>query len=117
MKTLQLKNIVWNEGKYFVAQCMNVDVSSFGDSKEEALKNLDEALALYFEDEKGQSFQQIEKPEIIDSEFSSLKQLKGYERHTTTEELKDLYQLKDNEILLMDAEVVKVVNYKTNLDE
>jgi predicted RNase H-like HicB family nuclease len=29
---------------------LNVDVSSFGKSKMEALKNLDEALALYFED-------------------------------------------------------------------
>jgi predicted RNase H-like HicB family nuclease len=50
MKTIQLKNVVWKEGKHFVAQCLNVDVSSFGESKEEALKNLDEALSLYFQD-------------------------------------------------------------------
>ncbi len=45
-----LKNIVWQEGKYFVAQCLNAEVSSFGESKEEALANLTEALELYFED-------------------------------------------------------------------
>ncbi|GDX52073.1 hypothetical protein LBMAG27_11200 [Bacteroidota bacterium] len=47
---MTLKNIVWKEGKYFVAQCLNVEVSSFGKTKNEALKNLDEALELYFED-------------------------------------------------------------------
>lgn len=50
MKTMQLNNVVWKEGKYYVAQCLNVEVSSFGDTKDEALKNLSEALALYFED-------------------------------------------------------------------
>jgi hypothetical protein len=40
MKTMELNNIVWRGDKHFVAQCLNVDVSSFGDSKEEALDNL-----------------------------------------------------------------------------
>jgi len=43
------QNIVWKEGQYFVARCLNVEVSSFGTTKEEALKNLEEALSLYFE--------------------------------------------------------------------
>lgn len=43
-------NVVWKEGKYFVAQCLNVDVSSFGKTYEEALKNLQEATELYLED-------------------------------------------------------------------
>jgi len=38
-----LKSVVWKEGKHFVAQCLNVEVSSFGKSKQEALE-------LYFED-------------------------------------------------------------------
>ena len=42
-----LKNVVWKEGKYFVAQCLNVDVSSFGKTKKEALANLNEALELF----------------------------------------------------------------------
>ena len=52
MKRLNLKNILWKEGKYYVAQCLNVDVSSFGKTKTEALKNIKEALDLYFEDAK-----------------------------------------------------------------
>ncbi len=47
-----LQNVVWKEGNYFVAQCLNIDISSFGASREEALTNLDEALSLYFEDDK-----------------------------------------------------------------
>ncbi len=49
MKSVSLQNIVWKEGKYHVAQCLNVDVSSFGKTKREALTNLVEALELYFE--------------------------------------------------------------------
>ena len=37
---MSFKNIVWKEGKYYVAQCLNVDVSSFGVTKKEALVNL-----------------------------------------------------------------------------
>ena len=49
MRHFNLQNIVWKEGKYYVSQCLNVDVSSFGETKKEALKNLDEALELYFD--------------------------------------------------------------------
>lgn len=66
MKKINLKNIVWKEGKYYVAQCLNVDVSSFGKTKKEALVNLDEALDLYFEDTKNLRLTKIEKPELVD---------------------------------------------------
>ena len=46
-----------------------MEVSSFGNTKEEALKNLEEALSLYFEDESGDTLQEINRPEIIDTEF------------------------------------------------
>ena len=45
-----LKYIVYKEGKYFVSQCLNVDVSSFGNTVEKAVESLKEALELYFED-------------------------------------------------------------------
>ena len=45
-----LKYIVYKEDKYYVSQCLNVDVSSFGNSLQEAVDNLNEALELYFED-------------------------------------------------------------------
>lgn len=65
--TLNLKNIVWKEGKYYVAQCLNVEVSSFGKNKKDALKNLDEALALYFEDTKFFHLTEVHRPEIVNS--------------------------------------------------
>ena len=40
---------VWREGKWYVSQCLEIDVASQGESEEEALSNLKEALALYFE--------------------------------------------------------------------
>lgn len=45
------KYIIYKEGKYFVSQCFNVDVSSFGETIDEAVLNLKEALELYYEDE------------------------------------------------------------------
>jgi predicted RNase H-like HicB family nuclease len=67
MKTVQLNNAVWKEGDYFVAQCLNVDVSSFGDTKAVALNNLQEALELYFEDNIHPEITIVEMPEIIGS--------------------------------------------------
>jgi predicted RNase H-like HicB family nuclease len=49
MQTITLQHIIWKEDKHFVALCLNVEVSSFGDTKEEAMKNLQEALELYLE--------------------------------------------------------------------
>lgn len=69
MKIIQLKNVVWKEGKHFVAQCLNVDVSSFGESKEEALKNLDEALSLYFQDNDNIELHEVELPELVSSKL------------------------------------------------
>lgn len=65
MKIINLKNIVWKEGKYFVAQCLNVDVSSFGEDKKSAIRNLDEALELYFEEAKKPEFSEVARPEIF----------------------------------------------------
>jgi predicted RNase H-like HicB family nuclease len=47
MKLKGHKNIVWKEGKHYVAQSLHVDVSSFGRTKQEALAALREALELF----------------------------------------------------------------------
>ena len=65
MAKANVQNVVWKEGKYFVAQCLNVDVSSFGKTRREALMNLNEALALYFEDAKLRRVPKVEKPTVI----------------------------------------------------
>lgn len=70
MQTVNLNNIVWQEGDYFVAQCLNVEVSSFGDTREEALLNLQEALELYFEDASLDSLSAVQNPEIVTTTFA-----------------------------------------------
>ena len=40
---------VWREAEWFVAQCLEPDVASQGETEAEALANLKEALELYFE--------------------------------------------------------------------
>lgn len=54
----EIDYIIWQEGKYYVSQCVNVDVSSFGETIDEAIDNLKEAVELYFEDEN------IELPQV-----------------------------------------------------
>ena len=69
MRKIDFKSVVWKEGKYYVSQCLNVDVSSFGKTKKEALANLDEALELYFEDTKVSKVIKVEKPELVELSF------------------------------------------------
>ena len=40
---------IWPEDEWFVAQCMEVDIASQGETEEAALENLREALELHFE--------------------------------------------------------------------
>jgi len=61
MKTI--KYIIFKDGEYFVSQSLNVEVSSFGKTIDEATNNLKETLDLYFEDEPGrQEYHQIDEP-------------------------------------------------------
>ena len=62
---LNLKSVIWQEGKHYVAQCLNVDVSSFGSSRKEALFNLNEAVSLYFDGEKTKKVSKINRVEIV----------------------------------------------------
>lgn len=39
---------VWREDNWHVAQCLEVDIASQGETEEEALANLREALELHF---------------------------------------------------------------------
>ena len=39
---------VWQEGEWYVAQCIEVDVASQGATEDEALDNLRDALELHF---------------------------------------------------------------------
>ena len=49
MKNQTFTASIWREDKWFIAQCLEVDIASQGESEKEALDNLVEALELYFE--------------------------------------------------------------------
>ena len=55
---------LYREDQFYVAQCLNVDVSSFGEMREEALKALREAVELYFEDAPAEDFTFVEEAEV-----------------------------------------------------
>lgn len=67
MKQVTVKNVVWREGKYYVAQCLDIDISSFGQTRKEAEENLNEALELYFEDIKKIPQMKVNRPQIVKS--------------------------------------------------
>jgi predicted RNase H-like HicB family nuclease len=46
--TRTFKASLVREGDWIIAQCLDVDVASQGESEEDALRNLREALQLYF---------------------------------------------------------------------
>ncbi|HWL42541.1 MAG TPA: type II toxin-antitoxin system HicB family antitoxin [Ilumatobacter sp.] len=50
---MQLTAAIVQEGEWFVARCLEVDVVSQGETLEVARANLIEALEFYFEDEPG----------------------------------------------------------------
>ncbi|MDQ3705690.1 MAG: hypothetical protein M3437_10795 [Chloroflexota bacterium] len=46
---------VWQQGDWFVAQCLEVDIARKGETEEDALANLKEALELRFEPQSATS--------------------------------------------------------------
>lgn len=65
MRKLELKNVVWKEGKYYVAWNLNTSVSSFGDTKKEALESLEEALELHLEVLPSSKIHHVEHPDLV----------------------------------------------------
>ena len=65
MNKTNLKAAIWKEGKYYISQCLNIDVASFGLTKKEALDNLEEALLLYLEDIKTPRITKVERPDVV----------------------------------------------------
>lgn len=49
--TVRFTAVLIHEGDWYVARCLEVEVTSQGETIEAALSNLREALELYFEDE------------------------------------------------------------------
>jgi predicted RNase H-like HicB family nuclease len=55
---------VFQEGNWFVAQCLEVDVTSQGETQNEALGNLREALELHFEPPSATIIPELQKIEV-----------------------------------------------------
>jgi predicted RNase H-like HicB family nuclease len=55
---------LWREDGWVIAQCLEVDVASQGRSEEEALANLQEALALHFEPPQATAAPEIRPIEV-----------------------------------------------------
>ncbi|HEX5398782.1 MAG TPA: type II toxin-antitoxin system HicB family antitoxin [Verrucomicrobiae bacterium] len=56
--------VIYREDEFFVAQCLNVDVSSFGSTREEAVANLKEAVELYFEGGTADTFSTVSEASV-----------------------------------------------------
>jgi predicted RNase H-like HicB family nuclease len=54
----------WQEGEWFVAQCIEVDIASQGLTEEEALENLRDALELHFTPPVATVAPQVHKIEV-----------------------------------------------------
>lgn len=65
MRKIDLKNVVWKEGKYYVAWNLNTSVSSFGKTRKEAIESLQEALELHLEDTPRAKINKVERPDIV----------------------------------------------------
>jgi predicted RNase H-like HicB family nuclease len=51
-KSINLTSIIWKEGDKYVSKCPELEVASCGDTLDEALENLKEAVELYLENAK-----------------------------------------------------------------
>ena len=61
---LRFTATVWQEGDWYVAQCLEVDVASQGETEEEVLANLQEALALHFEEPQATALPSVRQIEV-----------------------------------------------------
>ena len=64
MKTQTFTASITQEDKWFIAQCLEVDVSSQGESEDKAINNLREALELYFEPPRPTIMPKLRKFEV-----------------------------------------------------
>jgi predicted RNase H-like HicB family nuclease len=65
MAQLGLEIVIYREDGGFVAQCLNVDVSSDGATADEAREHLREALELFFDEPEFESeFQAVSEAQV-----------------------------------------------------
>ena len=72
---LNLKNVVWKEGKCYVSWNLSTGISSFGETRKEAFEALEEAMSLFSSDFE-ESLARAEK-DYKDGNVTQLKNLKN----------------------------------------
>jgi len=55
---------VWREDGWYIAQCIEVDIASQGETEETAIENLKEALELHFDSPQATVFPRITQIEV-----------------------------------------------------
>lgn len=73
MKNMFYHALVWKENHLYVAKALELEIASQGQTRPEALKNLKEAIELYFEDENLNRiyFPKIDQPQLKQVAFAS----------------------------------------------
>lgn len=61
-----IHSVVWQEGEWYVARALEVEVASQGKNQKQALENLKEALELYFEDQTEVEISSVKRPKLQD---------------------------------------------------
>jgi predicted RNase H-like HicB family nuclease len=64
MKTYKFTSVIWREKEGYVSKCPELGVASAGDTVEESLQNLKEAVELYLENAK-----ELKIIDEVDEEF------------------------------------------------
>ena len=65
MRNIDIQAVVWKEGRPYVSQCLNFEVSSFGKTEAIALRNLREAVELYLEDHKTSKAPKVKQANVV----------------------------------------------------
>ena len=60
----QFTAVISKEDELFVAQCLEIDVASQGESETIAVSNLGEAIELYLDDPRAKAFPRVQKFKI-----------------------------------------------------
>ena len=72
MKTAKISAVLWREGEQYVSKSPELGVASCGDSMEEALENLKEAVELYLENAKALGMlSEIRRPLQSEEKYST----------------------------------------------
>ena len=78
MTKMRLTILIWEEEGVFVSRCQELEIASCGDTPQEALDNIREAIELYFENARDLDMLQDLEPMLTSShKFTSVIEVEG----------------------------------------